>query len=132
MRRLERILYVEDDHDVRDIGGIVLEMEGFDVRACASGAEAVALARTGTFAADLVLLDVMMPGLDGPATLAQLRTIPAVTTLPVVFLTAKAYPREVEALRALGAVGVLPKPFDPATLGEALRRIYATTGGGGG
>ncbi len=130
MRRLERILYVEDDHDVRDIGGIVLEMAGFAVRACASGKEAVAVAREGAFAADLVLLDVMMPDMDGPATLAQLRTIPAVATIPVVFLTAKAQPREVASLRALGAVDVLAKPFDPATLGEALRRIYAATAGG--
>lgn len=130
MRRLERILYVEDDHDVRDIGGIVLEMAGFEVRACGSGKDAVAVARSGAFAPDLVLLDVMMPDLDGPATLAQLRTIPAVASTPVVFLTAKAQPREVAALRALGAVDVLAKPFDPATLGDALRRIFAAATGG--
>jgi two-component system, OmpR family, response regulator len=124
MRRLERILYVEDDPDVRDIGAIVLEMAGFEIRVCASGAQAVAAA--GTFAADLVLLDVMMPGLDGPATLARLRAIPATAATPVVFLTAKAQPREVAALRALGAADVLAKPFDPSTLGETLRRIYTT------
>lgn len=124
-----RVLHIDDDARFAELVAKYLSQNGITVLRAEDGGRGLA-ALDGTI--DAVLLDVMMPGLDGPATLAQLRTIPAVTTLPVVFLTAKAYPREVEALRALGAVGVLPKPFDPATLGEALRRIYATTGGGGG
>jgi CheY-like chemotaxis protein len=125
---LRRILYVEDDEPIRTIGMMVLQtVGGFEVVGCASGAEA--LARAPKARADLILLDAMMPGMDGPETLARLRTLPETAATPVVFLTARVQPNEVAELRALGAVEVLAKPFDPMTLPDKLRKIWAQAGG---
>jgi CheY-like chemotaxis protein len=74
---------------------------------------------------DAILLDVMMPGMDGPAVLAALRKDPATAHIPVIFLTGKGTTADVERLTALGAVGVLAKPFDPATLPGEVRRLLA-------
>jgi CheY-like chemotaxis protein len=124
---LKKILLVEDDPDIRIIVKSALEMMGgLEVRACASGAEA--LSSVEEFAPQLALLDVMMPELDGPGLLARLRAAPATAALPVVFLTAKAAPSEVERLRVLGATGVLTKPFDPMTLHEQVRKIWEQAG----
>ena len=126
---LKKILLVEDDPDIGVIVKSALEMlAGFEVRACSSGAEA--LSTVEEFAPQLALLDVMMPELDGPGVLARLRERPATATLPVIFLTAKAAPQESERLRALGAVGVLSKPFDPLNLHEQIRAIWEKTGNG--
>ena len=123
-RELRRILYVEDDGPIRTVGMMVLEtVGGFETIGCASGAEA--LAHAPTAAADLIVLDVMMPGMDGPETLTRLRALPQTATTPVVFLTAKVQPAAVAELLALGAVGVLAKPFDPMTLPDKLREIWA-------
>jgi CheY-like chemotaxis protein len=99
----------------------------FEVVACASGAEAIAQAPAA--AADLILLDVMMPGMDGPKTLARLRQIPETATTPVVFLTAVVQPQIIAELRALGALDVLTKPFEPMSLPDKLRRIWAQVPG---
>jgi len=121
---LNRILYVEDDDDIRTVTVMALELIGdFTVEAHASGH--VAIDRAAAFAPDLILLDVMMPAIDGPATLAGLRAIPALAGVPAVFFTAKAQPEEVARLRALGARGVLAKPFDPQALPDALRALWA-------
>ncbi len=126
---LRRILYVEDDEPIRVVGVMTLEtVGGFEVVACSSGAEA--LARAPGARADLILLDVMMPGMDGPQTLAGLRKIPQTAATPVVFLTARVQPSEVAELRALGAVEVLAKPFDPMALPGQLRAIWARCAGG--
>jgi CheY-like chemotaxis protein len=123
-RELRRILYVEDDDAIRAVGMMVLEtVGGFEAIGCASGAEA--LAQAPTAAADLILLDVMMPGMDGPETMARLRAIPQTAATPVVFLTARVQPAEVAELRALGAAEVLAKPFEPMTLPDKLREIWA-------
>jgi len=90
------------------------EQAGWEIRCAASGAEAVALASADP--PDAVLLDVEMPELDGPATLAALRAAPACAHVPVLFLTAHDDPAELAQLRALGAVAVLAKPFDVAAL----------------
>jgi CheY-like chemotaxis protein len=120
---------VEDDPDIRVIVKSALEMlGGFEVRACASGAEA--LGAVAAFAPQLALLDVMMPELDGPGVLARLRADPATSALPVIFLTAKTAASEVERLRALGAKGVLMKPFDPMTLHEQVRKLWERTENG--
>jgi two-component system, OmpR family, response regulator len=120
---LSKILYVEDDDDIRTVTVMALEMLGdFTVEACASGADA--LGKAESFRPDLILLDVMMPGLDGPQTLARLRGMPALDTVPAVFFTAKAQPEEVKRLRALGAEDVLAKPFDPERLPAELHRIW--------
>lgn len=122
-QELARILYVEDDPDIQAIAVMVLEtISNFTVAACSSGAEAVA--RAEAFAPDLMLLDVMMPGMDGPETLKQLRKFASLTTTPVVFMTAKVQPQEVQGYLDLGAVGVIAKPFDPMTLTQELRDIW--------
>lgn len=119
---LSRILLVEDEPDLRTVARMALEaLGGFTVACCASGEEA--LARAAGFGPDLILLDVMLPGLDGPATLARLRADPATAAVPVVFLTGRVAPGETGAWLALGALGVIPKPFDPLALPDRLRRM---------
>jgi CheY-like chemotaxis protein len=121
---LRKVLVVEDNPDIRTIVRAALEMMGgFEVRACESGAEA--LEAVAQFGPQLMLLDVMMPDLDGPGVLGRLRERPDTAALPVVFLTAKAAPLEIQRLRALGALDVLTKPFDPMTLHEQVQAIWA-------
>jgi CheY-like chemotaxis protein len=118
-----RVLYVEDDDGIRMIGEMALaDVGGMRVRACASGDEALAAAQS--FHPDLLVLDVMMPGMDGPATLKALRALPHVAAVPAVFMTAKIMPHEIEALKKLGAIEVVPKPFDPMTIAVTLRDIW--------
>jgi two-component system, OmpR family, response regulator len=125
MSELQRILYVEDDLDIQAIARLALEnVAGFTVHVCSSGEDAVREA--AAFAPDLVLLDVMMPGMDGPSTLAALRTQPPLADTPVVFMTAKVQPSEVAHFRSLGALDVIAKPFDPMNLGTQLRAIWDT------
>ena len=120
---LKRLMIVDDEPDIRTVAGMALEMVGgFTVRACGSGAEA--LQSVGEFNPQLVLLDVMMPGMDGPGVLAALRSRPGSACIPVIFLTAKAQPDEIEKLRALGAIGVLAKPFDPMTLADDVKAAW--------
>ncbi len=121
---LERILYVEDETDIQAVASLALEgVGGFTLCACSSGAEAVAA--VADFRPDLLLLDVMMPGMDGPATLEAIRALPGTADIPVVFMTARVQAHEVAALNALGAIDVIAKPFDPMTLAEHLRRSWA-------
>ncbi len=125
MAGLQRILMVDDDSDIRTVAEISLTaVGGFTVEVCASGPEA--LEKAPAFGPDLILLDVMMPGMDGPTTLKGLREIPALAQTPVIFMTAKVQPQEVAQLVACGALDVLAKPFDPMALPDALRRIWAT------
>lgn len=120
---LERILVIEDEADIRTVARLALEaVGGFTVETCASGSEGCA--RAQTFLPDIILLDVMMPGMDGPATLAALRQQAALVAVPVVFMTAKVQPQEVAHYRALGALDVIAKPFDPMTLADTVRRIW--------
>jgi len=115
-----RILHVDDEPDIRDVVELSLGLDAaFTTRNCGSGQEALALA--AEWKPDFILLDVMMPGMDGPATLAQLRSDERTTKIPVIFMTARAQAREVDRFRALGAVGVIAKPFDPMTLAASVR-----------
>ena len=115
-----RVMCVEDDADIRMILEFSLhKLGGFELCLCASGQEA--LDQVTTFAPDLVLLDVMMPGLSGPQTLELLREMPVMRGVPVVFLTAKAMLNEVEELLQQGATGLIVKPFDPVKLPENVR-----------
>ena len=118
-----RILYVEDDQDIREVALMALEsVGGFCVRACASGREAMSCATD--FAPQLLLLDVMMPDMDGPATLRSLRTLPLLSETPAIFMTAKVQPSEVAQFLRLGALDVVAKPFDPMTLSSAIEEIW--------
>ena len=122
-KSLDKILYVEDDPDIQAIAVMVLDsISGFKLEPCSSGNEAVLKAEA--FNPDLVLLDVMMPGMDGPETLQALRKMPLLEKTPVVFMTAKVQPQEVQGYLDLGAVGVIAKPFDPMTLADQLREIW--------
>lgn len=124
---LARILYVEDEPDIRAVAQMALEaVGGFTVIACSSGSEALAAAPTAQ--ADLLLLDVMMPGMDGPSTLKALRLLPATAATPVIFMTAKVQASEVALYRELGAIDVIHKPFDPMELSAQLGRIWALQG----
>jgi CheY-like chemotaxis protein len=125
--RLQRILYVEDEDDIRAVAELALvNVAGFELRSCASGAEALAVAES--FAPDLLLLDVMMPAMDGPATLRALRQIPSLAETPAIFMTAKVQPDEINRYLELGAVDVIAKPFDPMSLGEQLRHVWRRLG----
>jgi len=120
---LRKILYVEDEPDIQTIARIALEEVGdFELQLCSTGAEALEAAPA--FEPDLLILDVMLPGMDGPTTLARLREQPALADTPALFMTAKAQPRELEQLRAQGAAEVITKPFDPMTLAETIRQIW--------
>lgn len=123
MTTLERILLVDDEADIRQVARLALEtLGGFQITECGSGLTApeAALAHKP----QLILMDVMMPGRDGPETLKALRATPGLLDIPVVFMTAKVQPQEVAALRALGALDVIPKPFDPMALAQTVRRIW--------
>ena len=124
---LTRILYVEDEPDIRMVAQMALEaVGGFTVIACASGQEALDAAPGA--GADLLLLDVMMPGMDGPSTLKGLRALPATADTPVIFMTAKVQAAEVAVYKGLGAMEVIPKPFDPMELSTQIQRIWAEQG----
>lgn len=119
----DRVLLVDDEDDIREIARLSLErLGGWTVVVASSGDEAIELAaREAPFT--VVLLDVMMPGSDGPATLERLRSGPLAARTPIVFLTAKVQPADRRRLHALGAAGVIAKPFDPMSLSQELRAI---------
>ncbi len=121
-KKLQRVLVIDDDPDILAVVGITLRARGgFDVEVCQSGAEAPGAARR--FAPDLILLDVMMPGIDGPTTLRALRDDPQTAATPIVFMTAKAMPHETARYLDLGAAAVIAKPFDQRTLADELEQI---------
>lgn len=122
---LSRILYVEDEPDIRFVAQMALQaVGGFTVIACTSGQEALNAAPQAR--ADLLLLDVMMPGMDGPSTLKALREIPATAHTPVIFMTAKVQAAEVKLYKELGALEVIPKPFDPMELSAQIQLIWVS------
>jgi CheY-like chemotaxis protein len=115
-----RILHVDDEPDIREVVELSLRLDpAFATRSCGSGKEALAAA--AEWQPDMILLDVMMPVMDGPATLVQLRENARTANIPVIFMTARAQAREVDRFRSLGAVGVIPKPFDSMTLAASVR-----------
>ncbi len=120
---LSRILYVEDEPDIQAVAKLALEaIGGFTVEICSSGQEA--LDRAPAWAPQLILLDVMMPGMDGPTTMRKLRELPGLSATPVIFMTAKVQPPEVLEYKAMGALDVIPKPFDPMLLAATVSSIW--------
>jgi CheY-like chemotaxis protein len=115
-----RILLVDDEPDIREVVDVSLGLDPeFKTRACASGADALVTA--AEWSPSIILLDVMMPLMDGPTTLANLRKNPRTAHIPVVFLTARTQTDEIEQYISLGAQGVLSKPFNPMTLAASVR-----------
>lgn len=121
---VERILLIDDEPDIRAVAALSLErVGGFSLDSAASGEEGLERARAQR--PDVVLLDVMMPGLDGLETLARLRADPATAGIPVIFMTAKSQPAELDEYVAAGALGVILKPFDPLELPNEIRKLTA-------
>ncbi|GAA0546457.1 MULTISPECIES: response regulator [Rheinheimera] len=123
MTELQRIMHVEDDPSIQQVAKIALEaVGGFTVHTCSSGQQA--LDDYQAFTPQLILMDVMMPGMDGPTTLQQLQQKYDLSGIPTVFMTAKVQSNEVSSYKALGAADVVVKPFDPMTLSEQIRQIW--------
>jgi CheY-like chemotaxis protein len=121
------VLYADDDADVREVVTLSLERDPlFIVRGCASGREALVTAVE--WHPDLALLDVRMPGMDGPTVFAHLRADTRTAAIPVVFVTAGAKSQDCPDLKALGATGVISKPFNPGDLAAQLRRFVPVEG----
>ncbi|MDH2434030.1 response regulator [Pokkaliibacter sp. MBI-7] len=123
MDELKRIMHVEDDPSIQAVARVALEVVGgFQVLTCSSGQEA--LDKVQDFAPHFILLDVMMPGIDGAETLERLRKLVDLTDIPVAFMTAKVQPEEVAYYHSLGASDVIIKPFSPMQLATQVRNIW--------
>lgn len=121
--KLVRILYVEDEPDIQVVARLALEaLGGYTMAICSSSDEALQLAPE--FQPQLFLLDVMMPGMNGPGTLKMLRTLPQFAHTPVIFMTSKVQPGEVTGYKKLGVIDVIPKPFDPMKLASRVQEIW--------
>lgn len=119
---IRKVVLCDDDPDIRAIGEMSLrDVGGWDVRCVGDGLSALVAARDDR--PDLILLDIMMPNLDGPGTFEKLRADPECASIPVVFMTAKAQPHELRGYTELGAAGVIAKPFDPLTLPDQIRAL---------
>ena len=115
-----RLLHVEDEPDIREVVEMSLALDpAIVLKNCATGADALVTA--AAWEPDIILIDVMMPVMDGAETLTHLRKDARTAKIPVVFMTARAQAREIEHFLSLGAAGVIPKPFDPMTLASAVR-----------
>jgi two-component system, OmpR family, response regulator len=126
-RELQSVLYVDDDLDICSVVQATLRLvPGLNVQTADSGERAIDLAYE--LRPDLVLMDVMMPGLDGPATFGRMRESALLGKIPVIFMTAKVLPAEIAQLRQLGAIGVIVKPFDPLKLYAELSSLWNTGG----
>ena len=122
MEELKKILCVEDDPDILTVVTVALVTSGLSVLACNSGQEA--LEKVVAFMPDLVLLDVLMPGMDGPTTLKALREFSEIKDTPVIFMTAMVQPSEIAHLKELGVLDVIAKPFDPMSLANQIGAIW--------
>ena len=123
---IRKVMLVDDEDDIRTVGNLSLSrVGGWQTVLAASGAEAVKTAAAER--PDLILLDVMMPGMDGPTTFTQLRAQEATATTPIIFMTAKIQKQEVARYLELGAVGVIGKPFDPMTLPTEIKKLLPSS-----
>jgi two-component system, cell cycle response regulator len=122
-KHLKTLLYVDDDPDIREIVQMSLSLDG-QLNVLTSDGGERALLKMHVEHPDLVVLDVMMPGMDGPTLLRRMRQDPGLAQVPVIFMTAKASAEETERFRELSAIGVIAKPFDPMTLGAQVRALW--------
>ena len=119
------VLMIDDESDIRTIGELSLSsLGGWKVLLAERGRQGIAIAQSER--PDVILLDVMMPEMDGPTTLVELKKNPETQHIPVVFLTAKVQKAEVERYLALGAAGVIEKPFDPMALPRQLAELVGS------
>ena len=119
-----KLLHVEDDADIREIALMALELSGdFDVVQCETGE--AALNQVQSYTPDVILLDMMMPGMTDRQTLEKLRENPDFANVPAIFMTARAQPNELEELRGIGATEVISKPFDPMSLADQIKAAIA-------
>ena len=126
MQTLKRILYAEDEPDIQQLVSLALEIVGgFTLKSCNSGLEVISAVEE--FAPQLLLLDVMMPDMDGPKALLKIRKIENYQTTPAIFMTAKVQPHEIQAYLDMGAVDVIAKPFDPMLLATQIGAIWIRT-----
>ena len=123
MNELERIVFVEDDPDITELIDIALNTIG-GMSAVGFSSGYMAIKEAAVHAPQILLLDVMMPGIDGPETLKRLRGQSVLKDVPAIFLTAKVHPNEIRHLRELGSDAVIAKPFDPMGLADKLRSIW--------
>jgi two-component system, OmpR family, response regulator len=129
MGELSHVLLVDDDKDILEIARMSLEIVGgLEVTTCENGLAAIEMARQ--VRPDMILLDVMMPGMDGPTAMKRIRADPATANIPVVLVTARAQTQEVSQFEGLGAAAVIPKPFDPMTLAQEIADIFQDASGG--
>ncbi|OUR80637.1 hypothetical protein A9Q83_00510 [Alphaproteobacteria bacterium 46_93_T64] len=118
-----KVIHVEDDDDIRELVGLSLEISGeFEVISCASGSEA--LSAVEAFKPDVLLLDVMMPNMNGVETLENVRSLKGYSKIPAIFITARAGVDKNKELFEAGALGVIVKPFDVATLSQQILTIF--------
>lgn len=123
----KKILIVDDEDDIREVAQLSLEMVGgWQVLTAASGAAALKLAASER--PDAILLDVMMPGMDGPATARALKAQPETADIPVILLTAKVQAADRRRFDDLGVAGILAKPFDPMSLADEVRGVLGWAG----
>jgi CheY-like chemotaxis protein len=115
-----RVLHIDDETDILELAAISFGLDSeFEVRGCASGKDGLAAA--SECPPDIILLDVMMPTMDGPATFKKLQENPKTAGIPVVFMTARVQTSEIEQFKSQGIAGVISKPFDPMTLAASVR-----------
>ncbi|WP_396586226.1 response regulator [Bermanella sp. R86510] len=120
---LNRVMHVDDNESIRLITEMALvDIAGFKLLSCDGGYSA--LSQAEAFAPELIILDAIMPEMDGLQTLFELRKLPSLTATPVVFMTANVQPSEKQKFLDAGAVAVVEKPFEPMELGDIVREIY--------
>jgi len=122
-KKLQKILYAEDETDIQSITKMALEtMGGYELNVCNNGQEALDAALE--FKPDLILIDVMMPIMDGPTAIEKIRQLPTLENTPFIFMTAKVQRTEIDQYISMGALDVIAKPFDPMVLSETVATIF--------
>lgn len=123
MKELKKILYAEDEADVQTVVKLTVQtMSDYEIEICDNGKKLLEFVQE--YNPDLIMLDVMMPEMDGPTTFKNLQSNEATKNIPVIFITAKAQVHEVEMFKETGALGVITKPFDPVKLCDEIKEIW--------
>lgn len=123
MKELKKILYAEDEPDVQTIVELTIQtMSDYEIKICNNGR--ILLECVKEYQPDLILLDVMMPEMDGPTTFKNLQADENTKKIPVIFMTAKAQVHEVEVFKEIGALGVITKPFSPMNLCDEIQKLW--------